>query len=134
MIPKYVPRLTLIILFMLIVLGTVNAIAASNTVPASHVDEDSFDIFPNDLKPADCTMNITNIRAGSGILFGTAANDLIMGTASGDIIFGLGGNDCIVGGAGNDLILGGAGTDICFGGEGSDSLGCEETPDLEPGE
>jgi Ca2+-binding RTX toxin-like protein len=127
MIQKQIPRIAAIVLIIIIVLGAFNAIAASNTVPTSRAYEDSFGISPNDLKPSDCTMNISNITTGSGLIFGTAANDLIMGSTSGDIIFGAGGNDCIAGGAGNDWILGGAGTDVCIGGPGSNTFNTCET-------
>lgn len=127
MIRKYIPRIVVVILGILIVFSTATAIAASNTVEPSRIYEDSFGISPNDLKPSDCTMNITSIRTGSGFIFGTAANDLIMGSAGGDWIFGLGGDDCIVGGGGNDTVFGGTGTDVCLGGPGADTFNACET-------
>jgi len=120
--------LILAVLLTLVLLGSLSALAASNTVPVSRLDEDTFGISPNDLKPSNCTMNLTNIQTGAGLVFGTAANDLIMGSAGGDIILGAGGDDCIVAGGGNDNMIGGAGTDVCLGGPGTDAFplgGCE---------
>jgi len=129
MIRKSIPRITLVILGVLIVLGAVNALAASNTfVSNTHLQEQSTPIAINDKKPAACTMALTSIIVCTGDnCNGTNANDLILGSAGIDNISGKNGNDCIVAGDGNDIIDGDNGTDVCIGGPGNDtfSIKCE---------
>jgi len=134
-------------LFTLVVISVFNAVAASNTVPVTHADKDSFGLGVTELTPPQCVgMGLTNIVDVSAGETGTGANDLILGTAAGDPwIQGGAGNDCILGGGGNDrrfflffwiwgldggdgndVIIGGPGTDVCYGGGGSDTYyGCE---------
>ncbi|MDF1501096.1 MAG: hypothetical protein P1P76_11565 [Anaerolineales bacterium] len=102
-------------------MSVVGAVAASNTVPFTRLDEDSFPITANDLKPSGCSsLNLSNIVIGGN---GTNGNDLILGSAGDDDLSGGNGADCIVGGGGNDNLNGGQkGNDILLGGEGDDSL------------
>jgi Ca2+-binding RTX toxin-like protein len=113
----------------LIVVGSLAAVAAANTVPASNAADLILQspITPNDLKPAQCSaLNLTNLVTGGAD--GTNGNDLILGTAGADSINGGNGNDCILGGGGNDTLRGQGGTDVCDGGPGTDSfVGCETT-------
>jgi Ca2+-binding RTX toxin-like protein len=127
MIQKYITRIIIAMLGILVVLGTVNAIAASNTVSSNHLDELSSAITINNKKPASCTMNLTNIVVCiGGTCNGTNGNDLILGTSGGERINGRGGQDCILGGDGDDDIRGGNAGDVCIGGPGNDTYtGCE---------
>ena len=142
-------NITVVILigfFTLIVISVFNAVAASNTVPVTHADKDSFGLGVTELTPPQCAgMGLTNIVDYGAGQNGTAGNDLILGTYDGDTgINGGAGNDCILGGGGddrwwlfiwwpglsggdgNDVIIGGPGTDVCYGGGGSDTYyGCE---------
>jgi len=137
-------KLSLLILFTLILFSGMSAYTAANTISNSHVGQYSDPIGPNDLKPAACMgislSNIVSIGDGGSA---TNGNDLIAGTPNRDLFSGLDGNDCILGGDGddslyfififlsldglhggngNDVILGGAGTDILYGEGGNDIL------------
>jgi Ca2+-binding RTX toxin-like protein len=103
----------------LILTSLISAIAALNSVPASHADVDTILITANDLKPSECSgINLVNIRTGNG----TSANDLILGSAGNDIMNAQGGDDCILGGDGGDRLRGASGADIILGGAGNDIL------------
>ena len=105
----------------LILFSTVTAIATTNTVPPSRLDQTTLFIGINDYKPSACAgYYLTNLVTGTGALTGTEGNDLIIGSADVDTIDALGGNDCILGGGGDDMITGGDGNDICMGGPGTD--------------
>ncbi len=129
MFQKYIPRIILFILGVLIVLGTVTAIAASNTVSASHLDEQNAVITANHLKPAECaSLNLVNIEVCTGgNCNGTNQNDLILGSAGHDNIKAKNGDDCIVAGGGDDEISGDNGSDICVGGSGNNTFDKCET-------
>ncbi len=137
-------------IFTLVVISVFNAVAASNTVPVTHADKDSFGLGVTEVTPPQCAgMGLTNIVDVGAGQSGTAANDLILGTAGDDLLIeGGAGNDCILGGGGNDrrriffffwiwgldggegndVIIGGPGTDVCRGGGGADTFyGCETT-------
>jgi Ca2+-binding RTX toxin-like protein len=106
--------------FVLLLLGSIgSAFAATNSVPSTRMDDDSFPIDANAIKPPECSgLNLTNIAFGSG----TSSNDLVLGTAGGDNLSGDDGDDCLVGGGGNDMIDGKKGNDILLGGPGNDDL------------
>ena len=135
MIRKSISRIIVVMLGALIVLGAVNAIAASNTfVSDTHLQEQSTPIAftANSLKPADCaSLNLTSIfvcPSAGGNCNATDASELILGSSLNDNIQGGKGNDCILGGDGIDTIRGEQGTDVCIGGLGSDTFpnpGCE---------
>jgi Ca2+-binding RTX toxin-like protein len=128
MIRKYIPRIPVAILGALIVFGAVSAIAASNTVSGSRLDELSSVITINNKKPAACTMNLTRIVVCTGgNCDGTGQNELILGTPNDERIRGRGGQDCILGGNGNDDIIGNNGGDVCIGGPGTDTFTTCET-------
>ena len=143
--------LSIVIIFSIIVFTNVfAAITASNTVPDTLADKNSYGVSANVLKPAECSgINLTNIvDVGAGET-GTPANDLILGTDKADAeIRGGAGDDCILGGkgnerqkidkvwspglygdAGNDVLIGGPGNqDYCDGGDGTDTYySCETT-------
>ena len=151
--PGKLRKLSLIgILIILVLIAGVAtfAIAAAITMPSIRVDEESFIIEADDLKPPECNgitlTNIVDVGAGET---GTPANDLILGTDKADTeIRGGAGDDCILGGKGNerqrigtswapglygedgdDVLIGGPGNnDYCDGGPGADLYySCETT-------
>ena len=130
MIQKNIPRVIFIMLGVLILLGAINAIAASNTVPGSHLTEQNTALTINTKKPAACTMTLTSIVICTGGNCSGAngnVNELIIGTSSGERIDGNGGRDCILGGDGDDDLRGNGGGDICIGGPGNDTFNKCET-------
>ena len=115
-------------LITLILVSSVTAVAATNTVPATRVTDQIRSVGVNDLKPSACAaLSLTNLIIGAGTINGTNGNDLILGSSSIDTIDGLDGDDCILGGGGDDLITGGPGTDVCIGGPGIDTFTTCET-------
>lgn len=110
-----------------LVVGSLTALTASNSVPASRAGVDVRTIGPNDLKPANCAaLTLNALVTGSGTVSGTNAAELILASSGIDIVSGGNGRDCILGGAGGDTIDGGAGNDVCLGGPDTDVfLNCE---------
>lgn len=116
-------RLWVLFAGILIIITSMTAVAAANTVPTTRVEDRNNSFNINYLKPSACAgITVTNLVSGSGTLTGTSGNDLIIGSAGVDTIDGLGGDDCILGGGGDDQITGGDGTDICIGGAGADTF------------
>ena len=116
-------RYLTILLIALVIVTSMTAIAAANTVPATRVEDIPISFNINNIKPYACAgMPLTNLVSGSGILTGTPGNDLIIAGAGADSIDGLGGDDCILGGGGDDNITGGDGSDACISGPGADTL------------
>lgn len=108
-------------LIALILITTLTAVAATNTIPPTRADTEMISFQINHLRPSACAgLSLTTLITGSGTLTGTAGNDLILASSGIDTIDGLGGDDCIVGGGGDDNITGGEGSDICVGGAGND--------------
>jgi Ca2+-binding RTX toxin-like protein len=115
--------LALLGLIILVLVSSINAIAAANTVPPTNLGDWRTGITANTLKPPECTaLNLTNIVVGSGLIKGTDGNDLIIGSAGNDNIDGGKGDDCILGGGGDDAINGNQGYNVCFGGPGNDTF------------
>lgn len=136
MIRKYTPRITVIILCILIVLGAVNAVAASNTVSSSRLQEQNTALTINNKKPTACTMNLTSIYVCTGGNCDAPVgviNQLILGTSGDERIRGRGGQDCILGGDGDDRIVGNGAGDVCIGGPGDDVFATCETCTGGPG-
>jgi Ca2+-binding RTX toxin-like protein len=126
--PSRLFRFAGIFLIALIAVNAASAFAAANNVPASRLDDDSFPITANDLKPSECAaLNLTNIVVAGN---GTAGNDLILGTAGNDSLRGSDGDDCIVGGGGDDTLDGQKGNDIVLGQGGNDSLKGSQDTDI----
>jgi Ca2+-binding RTX toxin-like protein len=113
-------KLALFAFGILLLVGILSAVAATNTVSSSRVADltSAFNPLVN-LIPAECAgMNLRNVilcPAAGGACSGSNSNDLILGSQNNDVISGKNGNDCIVGGAGTDRIDGGPGTDVCIG-------------------
>jgi len=123
-------------LIVLILVSVIAAFAAGMNIESSNIEKISFSVSADDLKPPACTMHLTAIRRGSGVILGSSGNDLILGSSGNDTIDGAGGDDCILGDSGNDNItgsdgddhiIGGNGTDICTGGPGANSFDTCET-------
>jgi len=132
MIHRYIPRLTVVVLTILILVSTVFAFAANIVVPTTRLTNQSSPITANTLKPAACSaITLTAIvycPASGGVCNGTNGNDLIIGSSNIDTIQGKGGSDCIVGGGGDDDITGSQAKDVCIGGPGNDVFKkCETT-------
>lgn len=110
-------------LVVLIFFGVNGAMSAANSVPKTILGRSILSVTANAIKPAACTMNLTNIVfcSGSGTCQGTGANNLILGTAGNDTIKANGGADCIIAGGGNDTVNAGSGADICIEGPGTDT-------------
>ena len=73
------------------------AFTASATVEPSSVGYQSSAFSVSNLKPAECTMSVTSLVAGSGTINATAQNQLVLGSSSADVV-SLQKNDCFVGG------------------------------------
>lgn len=133
--PRRFLRYSGLLLLIISAAGVFSAVAASNTVPFTRLDDDSFPITANGLKPSACgSLNLTNVVVISGNGSGTNGNDLLLGSTGGDNIRGRDGNDCIVGGGGGDNLDGQKDNDILLGGIGNDSLQGSQGDDLLYGE
>jgi Ca2+-binding RTX toxin-like protein len=140
---RFLSRLAIFALIVLVLTSVLTAAAAANVVPVTRADDLNLGARTADqLKPPECTMALTNIVScpATGTCTGTGSNDLILDTSAGhtinagagadcvlggggnDTINGQGGNDILLGGDGNDTLNGGAGTDICYGGPGTDTF------------
>lgn len=118
-----VRRLAWVLLLLLGIVSVLHAVAAANSVPTTRIDEDSFPITANALKPGRCSaISLTTLITGSGTFDGSGGNDLILGSAGADTIRGRAGDDCILAGDGNDAVQGNQGADILLGGDGNDAL------------
>jgi len=74
-----------------------SAFTASATVGPSALGYQSSTVVANDLKPAECTMTVTSVIAGSGTFSATAQYQLVLGSSAKDTVT-LQKNDCFVGG------------------------------------
>lgn len=95
--PRHLLALAGVLLLVLVAGSFYAAFTASATVAPSSVGYQSSTVSPNDLKPAECTMNVTSVVGGSGTIAATAQNQLVLGSSSADTVT-LQKNDCFVGG------------------------------------
>jgi Ca2+-binding RTX toxin-like protein len=110
----------------LVLVSIASAFAANLEVEDSSIGKVQPGMSANQIKPPECTQNLTNIVSGAGTIHGTSENDLILGGSSDDEIYGYGGDDCILSGSGDDIIDGGEGNDTCLGGTGNNTyIECE---------
>jgi Ca2+-binding RTX toxin-like protein len=126
-------RLLAATLALLLTLGSISALAASNAVPGTRLGSVSQAITVSNLAPPECASiaaGLTQIVVGSGAFDGGAASELILGSAGADTIRGRQGNDCIVGGAGNDNLQGNQGNDVLVGGADDDALDGNQNTDI----
>jgi Ca2+-binding RTX toxin-like protein len=129
MINRKFTRIAVLLLITLIIVSVGSAVAATNTVPASRLDEVTSAVNANTLKPTSCSaINLTRIVVCTGgNCDGTNANELLLGTSAAERIRGRGGTDCIVGGGGDDQLVGNGASDVCIGGPGTDTFTTCET-------
>jgi hypothetical protein len=100
---RLLSRLAVFALILLVVVSIITASAAANTVPTSHLTDQTTAITGNNLKPAQCaSYNLTAIVVcGPSIIYtGTSANELILGSSSSKWINGQSGTDCCIGRSG----------------------------------
>jgi hypothetical protein len=109
---------------LLALLGAGSALAASNTVPASRLDNITQGIGVPDLAPPECAAIASGLSNLVIIGSGSPGNgsDLIIGTSGADTITAGRGSDCIVAGGGDDTVNGNQGSDVLLGGPGNDDL------------
>ncbi len=129
MIKKNIPGLIVITLITLILISSVSALAATNTVPGTRIGQQIRSITANELKPSACAaINLAAIViCTGGNCNGSGANELLLGTASAERVRGRGGTDCIIGGGGDDDLVGNGASDVCIGGPGADTFATCET-------
>jgi hypothetical protein len=95
--PRHLFALAGILLLVLVAGSFYAAFAASATVAPSSVGYQSSNFSVTNLKPAECTVSVSSIVAGSGTINATAQNQLVLGSSSADTV-SLQKNDCFVGG------------------------------------
>jgi len=95
--PRHLVTVSVLALVVLIVASAYDAFTASSTVAASRIGlkESAFSV--TNLEPAECTMTVTSLKAGTGTFSATAQNQLVLGSSSRDVVT-LMANDCFVGG------------------------------------
>jgi Ca2+-binding RTX toxin-like protein len=120
---RFLSRLTIFALVVLVLASVLTAAAAANNVQATlRTNQNIGAPTANQLKPSECaSLNLTAIVTGSGSFQGSPASELILGSSGPNTIQGKGGTDCILGGGGDDVINGNAGGDVCIGGPGADT-------------
>jgi Ca2+-binding RTX toxin-like protein len=125
--PQRGPLRKLWVILPLIALNMFIVFTATNTVPATLLDNEIAAITANDVKPPGCGgINLSAVLGGPGLVTGTGADELLLGSELPDNMSGAGGSDCLVGGPGGDTLNGGTGTDVCLGGDGIDTfVSCE---------
>ncbi len=128
---RWVVRVPIVILIVLVFASLLSALTASNSIPSSRAGNPSDPVTAEKLKPSQCDALVLSATVtGSGTFTATGANELVLASANADRPDARGGNDCILGGAGNDDLTGGAGTDVCLGQGGNDDFtGCETAID-----
>jgi len=126
MIKQNISRLALILLVLLIFITAVYTSAAGNTVPVTHLTDQSSAVPASAIAPPECDSVRYSLEAvvvcGGGVCNGSNANELIFGTTGNDTIDGKNGADCIIGGGGDDILSGDNGNDVLVGGPGTDTL------------
>jgi hypothetical protein len=118
MIRKNIIRLTFILLAGLISFSMIFAVAANNTVPVTHLTDQSSAITVNDVKPSACSAIVLTAivycpTGPGGACDGTDANELVIGSPAYDDIRSGKGDDCIVAGGDDDDIRGEQ-PDVCI--------------------
>jgi Ca2+-binding RTX toxin-like protein len=116
-------RISFIGLTFLVILSTIGAFAAANSVPISYAMDTTIPIDQSQFIPSQCAgMSFDDIIVGSEDINGGPGNDLIYGSPGDDNIRGGMGDDCIIGGGGNDTLRGQNGDDLLIGGSGYDII------------
>ena len=97
---RFLSRLAVFALVLLVLVGIMTAAAAANTVPTSHLTDQTTAMTANNLKPSQCaSYNLTSlvVCGAGGTCNGTTANDLILGSTTNNRINGRAGTDCCIG-------------------------------------
>ena len=125
-------KLALILFLALITASVMTALATANTVPVTHLLDQSSAIAISELAPPECDSirsTLESVVECTSIVCNTSnANELILGTSLGETIDGKNGEDCIVGGGGDDTLYGDNGDDVLVGGPGTDMLDGGQRP------
>lgn len=95
--PRHLFAVAGVLLLVLVAGSFYAAFTASATVAPSSVGYQSSAFSLGDLVPAECTMSITSVVAGSGTINATAQNQLVLGSSAKDTVT-LQKSDCFVGG------------------------------------
>jgi Ca2+-binding RTX toxin-like protein len=120
---RWVIRISIFCLSIVLIAGVSSALAAANTVPGSRADDNTFPVDQSQLIPAQCAgITFDRVISGSGNINGGSGNDLIYGSSGADTIRGGNGNDCVIAGGGDDNINGQGGNDVLDGGPGTDTI------------
>jgi Ca2+-binding RTX toxin-like protein len=115
---------SVVLLVVLILVISLSALAAKNTVSSSRVGMVTRARLIAELRPPGCAgMTLVNIVycTGTNKCNGTNQGDLILGDSANNNIDGKNGADCIIAGGGDDTVDGSNGADICIEGPGNDS-------------
>jgi hypothetical protein len=100
---RLLSRLAVFALVLLVVVTVITAAAAANTVPTSHLTDQTTAITANNLKPAQCaSYNLTAIVVcgSAATCNGTNANELMLGSPTTKKINGRAGTNCCIGNPG----------------------------------
>ena len=124
---KIFSRLALVLFVLMVLIASISAYAATNTVPRTYLMERSYPLSISDLAPAECDgirhlLEDIIVCSGGFCSSNGNRNELILGTSGMDFINGGNGDDCIVGGGGFDILEGGRGNDVLVGGPDNDIL------------
>lgn len=95
--PRHLFALAGLLLLVLAAGSFYAAFTASATVAPSSVGYQSSAFSLSNLVPTECTVSITSLVAGSGVINATAQNQLVLGSSAKDTVT-LQKNDCFVGG------------------------------------
>ena len=97
---RLLSRLAVFALVMLVMVSIITAAAAANTVPTSHLTDQTTAITANNLKPAQC--KLLDLTGGiyictSNNCSASGPNMLVLGNSNTNHIDGIGGSSCCVG-------------------------------------
>ena len=97
---RLLSRLAVFALILLVVVSIITASAAANTVPTSHLTDQTTAITANNLKPSQCaSYNLTDILVcgSSPTCNGNNTDELILGSSSTNKINGHACSNCCIG-------------------------------------
>jgi hypothetical protein len=97
MTPRKLATFAALALVVLTLASCFAAFTASATVPGNNIGDNESTVTADNLRPAECTMTVTSILAGSGTFSATSQYQLVLGSGSADTVT-LQKNDCFVGG------------------------------------
>jgi hypothetical protein len=97
---RLLSRLAVFVLVLLVVVSIITASAAANTVPTSHLTDQTTAITASNLKPTQCAsynLTVLLVCGSAGTCNGTNSNELILGSTTTTRINGRAGTDCCIG-------------------------------------